>query len=217
VPDPSTAATELRAVRLRRWGRPLASGHFAVVDVETTGLDPGEDRIIEVAVVTTDARGRVTDEWSTLVDPGRDAGPTDVHGITDADLVGADDFAAVAQELAHRLDGTVLVAHNLAFDSAFLAHEQRRIGVPGGEAGSSRLTTGVVGGLCTLELSRRMLPRPADGWSLGALCAMVGVPLLGAHRALVDARATAGLLAVLLAEFPTDPPRFLGRRLTVTR
>jgi DNA polymerase III epsilon subunit-like protein len=46
---------------------------------------------------------------------------------------------------------------------------------------------------------------------------MVGVPLLDAHRALVDARATAGLLAVLLAEFPAGPPRFLGRRLTVTR
>jgi DNA polymerase III epsilon subunit-like protein len=188
-----------------------------VVDVETTGLDPVVDRVIEVAVVTTDDRGRVTDEWSTLVDPGRDPGPTAVHGIDDADLVGAADFAAVAPELFARLDGAVLVAHNLPFDAAFLAHERRRIDLPGAEGSRPLLTTGVVGGLCTLDLSRRLLPRPTDGWSLGSLCAQVGVPLVDAHRALVDARATAGLLAALLAELPGGPPRLLARRLSLTR
>lgn len=202
-------------MRVRRWGRPLAPGPFTVVDVETTGLDPNDDRVIEIAVVTTDDRGRPVDEWSSLVDPGRDAGPTDVHGITDAELVGAHDFAALVPELTRRLDGTVLVAHNLPFDVAFLGNEQQRL--PRQATAAGGVTTGVVGGLCTLELSRRLLPRPPDGWSLGALCAEVGLPLVDAHRALADARATAGLLAVLLSELPHGRPHVLGHRLTVGR
>ena len=181
-----------------------------MVDVETTGLSPADDRVIEIAVVTTDSQGRVTDEWSALVDPGRDAGPTDLHGITDTDLVGAGAFDERAGELSQRVRGCVLVAHNLPFDAAFLAAEQRR--APSGPA----VLAGVDAGLCTLELSRRLLPRPTDGWSLGALCASLDVPLVGAHRALVDARATAGLLEVLLGELPAGPP-LLGRRLTARR
>ena len=195
----------LGAVRARRVGRPLHPRRFAVVDLETTGLDPATDRIIEVAVVTTDGRGRRVGEWSALVDPGRDPGPTEVHGISAADLDGAADFAAVAAQVAPLLAGTVVVAHNLAFDAAFLAAEQRRVGAD--------LLGAAEGGLCTLDLSRRLLPRPAGGWSLAALCADVEVALVDPHRALVDARATAGLLAALLAGLPSGRPRPLGRRL----
>lgn len=215
MPAVTEPSPDMRPVRVRRWGRALPAGPFAVLDLETTGLDPSNDRVIEIAVVTTDERGQVIDEWSTLVDPERDAGPTDVHGITDAQLVGADIFATLAPELARRLDGTVLVAHNLAFDAAFLTTEQHRLSPEAIE--TEALTAGVVGGLCTLELSRSLLSRPEDGWSLGALCALVGVPLVDAHRALVDARATAGLLAVLLAELPAGRPRPLGRRLILER
>ncbi len=198
-------------MRVRRWGRPLPDRPFAVVDVETTGLSPTDDRVIEIAVVTTDHRGRVTDEWSTLVDPGRDAGPTDVHGITDDDLAGVGAFGERAPELSQRVRGCVLVAHNLSFDAAFLAAEQGR--APGGPA----VLEGVDAGLCTLELSRRLLARPTDGWSLGALCASFDIPLVDAHRALVDARATAGLLEVLLGELPSGAPPLLARRLTARR
>ncbi len=198
-------------MRVRRWGAPLDGRPFAVLDVETTGLDPEVDRVIEMAVVTTDAQGRITDEWSTLLDPGRDAGATHVHGIADGDLVDAAAFVDRAPELADRLAGTILVAHNLAFDVAFLGSEEGRLG------DDVAPLAGVDAGLCTLELSRRLLRRPAQGWSLGALCAEVGVPLLGPHRALVDARATAGLLGVLLAEVPGGRSRPLARRLTVRR
>jgi DNA polymerase-3 subunit epsilon len=189
----------LTPVTLRRVGRPVGDAGFAVVDVETTGLVPGTDRVVEVAVVRTDAHGAVVDEWSTLVDPGGDPGASDIHGITLADLHGAATFAEVAPELARRLDGRILVAHNLPFDAAFLAAEQR----------PSLL--GATGGLCTLQLSRAVLGRPAGGWSLGALCTEVGVPLDDAHRALADARATAGLLEALLAEVPSRSTPFHRR------
>jgi len=200
------------AVTVRRWGRPLAADRFAVLDVETTGLAPDTDRVIEVAVVTTDRQGQVTDEWSVLVDPGRDPGPTDVHGITTRDLAGAAGFAGHVHELAERLHGAVLVAHNLAFDAAFLRAEGRRIP---DQAGS--VLDGVTATLCTLDVSRQVLARPADGWSLASLCASTDVPLVDAHRALADARATAGLLAVLLGQLPLDRRGLLHRRLTARR
>nr|WP_249420032.1 3'-5' exonuclease [Rhabdothermincola salaria] len=193
-------------LRARRVGRAQHPERFAVVDLETTGLDPATDRVIEIAVVTVDGHGRLLGEWSALVDPGRDPGPTEVHGITAADLAGAADFATVAAQVAPLLAGTVVVAHNLAFDAAFLAAEQRRVGAD--------LLAAADGGLCTLDLSRRMVRRPAGGWSLAALCAHVDVALVDPHRALVDARATAGLLAALLAGLPSGRPRLLGRRLT---
>ena len=60
-----------------------ASRGFAVVDVETSGLDPARARIIEIAIVRTDLRGRVLGEFETLVDPGDgDTGEVGVHGIT---------------------------------------------------------------------------------------------------------------------------------------
>jgi DNA polymerase-3 subunit epsilon len=207
----------LPAVRARRWGPPLRAARFAVVDVETTGLRPGDDRVLEVAVVTTDARGRIVDEWSALVDPGCDPGPTAVHGITGADLLDAGPFSALAPELARRLDGAVLVGHNLAFDAAFLAAEVDRTTATEGPADGAppvSVLAGADAGLCTLQVSQALLLRPEGGWSLSSLCEAVGVPLTDPHRALADARATAGLLASLLAT-TSGRPRPFGRRLTI--
>ncbi len=57
-----------------------SSVRLVVVDVETTGVY-NNDRIVEVAVVTTSPDGTILDEWETLVNPGRDVGPTHLHGI----------------------------------------------------------------------------------------------------------------------------------------
>lgn len=63
---------------------------FAVVDVETTGLFPGgSDRILEIAVHRVRADGEVLDEYSTLVNPNRDVGPTHLHGIAAGDVIHA--------------------------------------------------------------------------------------------------------------------------------
>lgn len=63
----------------------LADQPYAVVDCETTRLFPGaHHRIVEIAVLNIDS-GRVTNEWSTLLNPDRDLGETDIHGIYAAD------------------------------------------------------------------------------------------------------------------------------------
>ena len=78
---------------MRRFQRPTAEpAGFAVVDLETTGVYPSKDRIIEVAVVHLDVSGQLIGEFSTLIDPHRDVGPTHIHGITAADVMGAPGF-----------------------------------------------------------------------------------------------------------------------------
>jgi len=164
----------------------------AVIDLETTGLFPGRhDRVIELAAVIVGPSGTIEREFVSLVNPGRDLGPTRLHGITAEDLLEAPTFDQVAVHLVGHLDGVVaLAAHNLRFDRQFLDSEFARLGVafPACE------------GLCTMEL----------GWggSLSSCCADFGVPVVGdAHHALADARATANLLVRLLA----DQPRAVAR------
>src|SRR5262249_5526380 len=105
-------------------------GGFAVIDVETTGLSPGRDRVVEIAVVRTDRHGRVVDEWATLINPSGRVGAAHIHGITVADVRAAPRFADVAGELVARMAGNVVVAHNAAFDVAFLRAEFERAGWP---------------------------------------------------------------------------------------
>ncbi len=147
---------------------------YAVVDNETTGLGD-RDRIVEIAVVVLNSNFEIIDEWDTLLDPGCDVGPTHIHGIT-ADMVStAPTFDAIAGNLYNLLNGRVLVAHNLPFDEKMLNNEISR----------NRLRWSPGTGVDTLRHT---------GEKLGAACRSYGVPLVKAHQALSDARATAGLL-----------------------
>jgi len=66
---------------------------LAVLDVETTGLWPQRhDRVSEIAVVRLRAGGRLTEKYVTLLNPGRDLGPTQIHGITARDIIDAPQF-----------------------------------------------------------------------------------------------------------------------------
>ncbi len=165
---------------------------FAVVDVETTGFAPERERIVEVAVVVLDADGRETDAFCTLLDPGRDPGPTHVHGIEAAMLAGAPTFAEVRPFVADRCSGRVLVGHNVdRFDLAFLRAECRRAG--GDAAVPGRLPT-----LDTLPVAQAHLPLPGKA-RLVDCCDHFGLVWADHHSALGDARATAALLAALRA------------------
>ncbi len=67
---------------------------YAIVDLETTGFSPAHHhRVVEIAIVLTNEAGSVTDEWETLLDPQREVGASEIHGLTGADLHGAPTFA----------------------------------------------------------------------------------------------------------------------------
>ncbi|MFB8415359.1 TerD family protein [Streptomyces albidoflavus] len=162
---------------------------WALVDVETSGLIARRDRVLSVAVVTVGPDGERTGEFSTLLDPGCDPGPVDVHGLTSERLRGAPTFDLVAEEIAGMLQGRVLVAHNAQFDYDFLAHEFAR----------ARRWLPVSQRLCTLALSRQVDP-PTEDLKLGTLAAHYGVPQRRAHDALDDTRVLAGVLRASLRE-----------------
>ena len=146
---------------------------LAVVDVETTGFSR-HDRVVEFACVTV-VDGAVVDEYETLIQPNRDPGPVHVHGITPDMLQTAPQFDAVAGDIASRLDGAVLVAHNISFDVRMLRQEAQRLKGTDFDPGE---------GLCTYKLTRQKLALAA---------ADAGLPEPN-HTALTDARTVALLV-----------------------
>lgn len=167
---------------------------FAVIDFETTGLFPGgHDRVIEVAIVRVSTNGQIEGQWETLINPGRDLGRQDIHRVRAADVMNAPAFAQVAPQLLDLLEGRVVVAHNAGFDIRFLLAELARAG---------HVVTEPVISLCTMQLAREFLP--GTGRSLADCCAAYDIDLTGAHRASVDAFATAELLGCYI-EGAADP------------
>jgi DNA polymerase-3 subunit epsilon len=157
---------------------------FAVVDVETTGLYSSTDRVVEIAVVHVSCDGQITAEFSTLINPRRDIGPTRIHGIKAADVLSAPTFAQAAGTLWQLLGGRVLVAHNVPFDARFLEAEFNRCGV-------SMPPPPL---MCTMQLASYYLPN-LPGRSLASCCAAASITSPQWHTALDDARAAALLLA----------------------
>ncbi|MDO0933221.1 TerD family protein [Streptomyces sp. DG2A-72] len=162
---------------------------WALVDVETSGLMARRDRVLSVAVITIGPDGEQTGEFSTLLNPGCDPGPVEVHGLTIERLQGAPTFDQVAGRIGAMLQDRVLVAHNAQFDYDFLAYEFAR----------ARMWLPVSQRLCTLALNRQVDP-PTDDMKLGTLAAHYGVPQQRAHDALDDTRVLAGILRASLRE-----------------
>lgn len=166
---------------------------YSVVDVETTGLFPGRgDRVVEIAVIEVAPDGTLGEEFVSVVNPGRDIGPTRIHGLTSADVARAPRFEDLAGELLARLQGTVaLAAHNAYFDHQFLTAEFDRL----------ELQIPDVPRVCTMQL--------AGGGKLQECCCRFGLPEPDeGHSALDDARAAARLLARFLHQqrVPSFPP-----------
>jgi DNA polymerase-3 subunit epsilon len=157
---------------------------IAVVDLETTGVLPSVDRVVEIGVVLLDDAGDVENEFCTLVNPGRDIGATSIHGIRASDVVGAPTFVDVAPYLAALLSGRVVVAHNALFDLRFLGREFGRAGLP----------IGLSPALCTMRLAS-FFDRSMR--SLPSICEALSITNEHAHAALEDARATATALCRL--------------------
>lgn len=156
---------------------------FAVVDLETTGLSPRQERVIEIAVVHTDHWGHPQAEWTTRINPQRPVTGTHIHGITDADVANAPTFDMVLPYLVGMLRGRALVAHNATFDSSFLAYE----------FGRARWAWPTVPTLDTMREAAHFLPSLSRR-RLVDCCEACGVRNQHAHSALGDARATAAIV-----------------------
>jgi DNA polymerase III epsilon subunit family exonuclease len=176
-------------------------------DLETTGLFPESDRIVEIGAVRFDADGNERGRFERLVHPGRKMSPAAerIHGIGDAMLKHAPPAAAVLPEFLGwlgDLSRVALIAHNSRFDAAFLGRELARAGMP-----LPRISV-----LDTLDLARRRLPHAPDH-RLDTVAAMLRLGLDGPHRAVADSLRVKGLWLALadgrpVASHPVFDPIF---------
>ena len=167
----------------------LESARFVVVDLETTGLRPGQSRICEIGAVRVD--GLVpAGTFETLVDPGEPLPRlvASLTGIADADLAEAPGPAEAVRRFLAFAGDSVLVAHNARFDLAFLDREVERLT-------GRRVAAPVVD---TVGLARRLLAGRVSRASLASLSHFFGTSVRPCHRALPDAQATAEVLIALL-------------------
>ncbi len=174
-------------------------------DLETTGLFPEIDRIVEIGAVRFDAVGYEIDRFERLVQPGRPVpkAAQTIHGITDAMLADALPARVVLPEFLDWLGPSgriALLAHNARFDAGFLGSELARLG--------QVLPDHLV--YDTLDLARRRLPQ-APSHQLDTLARLLGIDPDSPHRALSDSRRVKGLwLALADGTWPVPYPIFDG-------
>ncbi|MGP0024358.1 MAG: exonuclease domain-containing protein [Streptosporangiaceae bacterium] len=168
----------------------LTQAEFVVVDVETTGWSPAEARITEIGAVRLRA-GRITGEFSTLVDPSMPI-PPDIEaltGISSQMVSAAPPAAEVLPAWLRFADGCVLTAHNAPFDLGFLR----------AACGACGLPWPAFAVLDTVAVARQALVQgEVPDCKLATLAAFFETPDAPRHRALADARATAAVLDVLI-------------------
>ena len=167
-------------------------GPFTVFDLETTGMSPVGDRIVEIAALRIEVTGDTT-EFHHLIQPGRriPPGATRIHHITDEMVSGAPRFQEIAHDFLALARGSTLVAHNARFDLGFLQESLSRCGLPLWEGKT----------LDSLLLVRKMCPG-LPSYSLQNLRRVLKLDEkeddLTAHRANDDVVWTARLLEKLL-------------------
>lgn len=151
---------------------------FVVFDLETTGLSPSLDRIIEIGAVKF-SDGKIIDRFSTLVDPQikipSDA--TAVNGINQDMVTGMPLIEDILPNFLIFIKNTILIAHNAAFDIGFIRNSMARLGL------------GVLNNdfLDTKAMSQKALPG-RKSYALQNIAADLGIKALEAHRAVDDSR-----------------------------
>ncbi len=162
---------------------------YVCIDLETTGLDPKRDKIIEIGAVKIE-RGEIVGEWETFVNPERklEERIVELTGIRDEQLAGAKKMAEIFPELLSFLGDHAILGHSVLFDFSFLK-----------KAAVNERLTFEKKGIDTLKIARKYL-KDLESRSLESLCRHYGIPH-NAHRALEDARATVALYRKLLDEF----------------
>ena len=163
------------------------SGEFVVFDIETTGLSPIDDAIIEIgAVLVKD--GREFDKFHTFADPARPIPPriTELTGLTDADVAGAPAQKDAITSFLEFAGGRPLVAHNAGFDVGFIYEFCVTHGVPFEPCY-----------IDTLALARSLLPR-LENHQLGTIAAHFGRADFNHHKADEDTAVLAHIFNAML-------------------
>ena len=150
---------------------------YILFDLETTGLSTENDQVVEISALKITC-GEITDEFSTLVNPGIHIPyqASSINGITDEMVKDAPDMEHALKDFISFIGNSILVGHNIKrFDMGFIQRDAVRYF-------GKQITNDYVD---TLTLSRKYLPELCSH-SLGYLADHYDVSYEGAHRALAD-------------------------------
>lgn len=186
----------LEVLRLRRLKRfvpephhPLMTAPLVVFDLETTGLDPEVDRIIEIGAIKLDGMRPVA-EFSSLVSTNVELTDDIIRltGITPEMLVGQPVIEDVLPKFLEFIEGSILIAHNAEFDLSMIKAACSRVGID--------LEWPC---FCTLKMARALLP-DLENKKLDTLAAHYGLTFESRHRSIGDVKVTTGVLSGLLTK-----------------
>ena len=162
---------------------------YVCVDLETTGLNPKYEKIIEIGAIKV-VEGQVTETFSSFVNPGRKLEPriTELTGICQEQVDSAPYIEEILPDFLEFCGDYALLGHRILFDYSFLK-----------KASVNQKLTFERKGMDTLRIARRFLPE-LEHRTLPFLCEYYGIPHK-AHRALNDAEATSRLYHILLDKY----------------
>ncbi|MCP5509364.1 MAG: DUF3820 family protein [Chlamydiales bacterium] len=172
----------------------LKKARFVCVDCEATGLDPKNDRIIEVAGIDFTLDGTIA-TYESLIDPEIPipAASTDIHNITDNMITGKPKIADELEGILNFIGQGPLIGHSIGYDIELLANAASRANIP------HHLHTIPV--IDTLRLARLYGESPSN--SLEALRKHFNITAEGAHRAMSDVIVNIQVFKHLVAKFTT--------------
>lgn len=162
---------------------------YVCIDLETTGLNPKSDKIIEIGAVKI-IGGKQEGSYSSFVNPGRklEERIVELTGIRDEDLASAPDIGEILPEIMDFLGELPLLGHSILFDYSFLK-----------KAAVDRKLNFEKMGIDTLKIARKYLVS-LEHRNLDYLCDYYHIPH-HAHRAMADAQATCELYRALGEQF----------------
>ncbi len=160
---------------------PIEEAPFCIIDVETTGLSPARNGIIEIAMVKV-FNFKIVDQYNSFVNPGKEIPYfiTQLTGITNDDVFNAPFFGDIVDEVTDFVSDEIIAGHNFSFDLGFLRKEYRYCG--------RDFLTNL--NFCTLKIARRLYPFLRSK-SLGTVVNHLRLNNSSSHRALGDAEVTA--------------------------
>lgn len=169
---------------------------YIAFDVETTGLNPMENEIIEIGALKV-RDGKVAERFMEFIHPTApiSAAITNLTGITNKMVAGARPRCEVVSDFLDFCEDDILIGHNVSFDYSFMKCSAAADGLPFEKLG-----------IDTLKIAKKV-HSDLDSKSLGSLCAYYNIENRAAHRAYHDALATAKLYQTLAHYFEADDPK----------
>ncbi|MFA4966625.1 MAG: 3'-5' exonuclease [Candidatus Margulisiibacteriota bacterium] len=158
----------------------LENDDFVILDTETTGLDPANSEIIEIAALKVKNK-EIVDIFNHLVKPANPIPDniTKINGITNEMVEESPTLGNITYKFLDFIGGSTLMMHNAEFDLSFINHHiftprKKELGSPS---------------ICTLKVSRFVLPQ-LQSHKLSSLAQHFGIPVKNSHRALGDVETT---------------------------